>query len=96
MIAARQLRQRISAIPLNTQWQHLKLPILDWAAEIRWRSLRSTRAKSFWIWVPGLGFDCFLAAGAVGKTGRVIGVDMTHEMLIKARENAEKERIHKR
>jgi len=38
----------------------------------------------------GAGFDCFLAARAVGKTGRVIGVDMTHEMLTKARENAEK------
>jgi len=38
----------------------------------------------------GAGFDCFLAAGAVGSTGRVIGVDMTHEMLAKARENARK------
>jgi SAM-dependent methyltransferase len=38
----------------------------------------------------GAGFDCFLAARAVGKTGRVIGVDMTYEMLAKARENAEK------
>ena len=28
MIAARQLKQRISAIPLKMQWQHLKLPIL--------------------------------------------------------------------
>jgi SAM-dependent methyltransferase len=38
----------------------------------------------------GAGFDCFLAARAVGKTGRVIGVDMTHEMLAKARENSRK------
>ena len=38
----------------------------------------------------GAGFDCFLAAQQVGKTGRVIGVDMTHEMLKKARENAAK------
>ncbi len=38
----------------------------------------------------GAGFDCFLAARKVGKTGRVIGVDMTHEMLLKARENAKK------
>ena len=38
----------------------------------------------------GAGFDCFLAARAVGKTGRVIGVDMTQEMLTKARENAQK------
>src|SRR5262245_21599911 len=28
----------------------------------------------------GAGFDCFLAARAVGVTGKVIGVDMTHEM----------------
>ena len=38
----------------------------------------------------GAGFDCFLAALQVGQTGRVIGVDMTHEMLSKARENAAK------
>lgn len=36
----------------------------------------------------GAGFDCFLAARAVGPNGRVIGVDMTHEMLAKARANA--------
>jgi arsenite methyltransferase len=36
----------------------------------------------------GPGLDCFLAAGKVGEKGRVIGVDMTHEMLEKARENA--------
>ena len=38
----------------------------------------------------GAGFDAFLAAGRVGKTGRVIGVDMTPEMLEKARANAKK------
>jgi arsenite methyltransferase len=38
----------------------------------------------------GAGFDCFLAANAVGKTGKVIGVDMTPEMVEKARENASK------
>ena len=38
----------------------------------------------------GAGFDCFLAARQVGATGRVIGVDMTHEMLKKARDNAAK------
>jgi arsenite methyltransferase len=38
----------------------------------------------------GAGLDCFLAARAVGKSGKVIGVDMTHEMLGKARENAQK------
>ncbi len=38
----------------------------------------------------GGGFDCFLAAKAVGKTGRIIGVDMTPQMVSKARENAAK------
>jgi SAM-dependent methyltransferase len=37
----------------------------------------------------GAGFDCFLAANRVGKNGRVIGVDMTPEMIAKAKENAE-------
>jgi len=36
----------------------------------------------------GAGFDCLLAARKVGASGQVIGVDMTHEMLTKARENA--------
>jgi arsenite methyltransferase len=36
----------------------------------------------------GAGFDCFLAANKVGASGRVIGVDMTAEMLERARENA--------
>lgn len=38
----------------------------------------------------GAGFDCFLAANRVGKRGKVIGVDMTPEMIQKARENAGK------
>ena len=38
----------------------------------------------------GAGFDCFLAANKVGKNGLVIGVDMTPEMIEKARENARK------
>ena len=38
----------------------------------------------------GAGFDCFLAANRVGERGRVIGVDMTPEMLEKARENVRK------
>jgi SAM-dependent methyltransferase len=38
----------------------------------------------------GAGFDCFLAARAVGPSGMVIGVDMTDEMLAKARDNAGK------
>ena len=36
----------------------------------------------------GAGFDCFLAANKVGKNGTVIGVDMTPEMIEKARNNA--------
>jgi len=38
----------------------------------------------------GGGFDCFLAAKRVGRTGRVIGVDMTPEMVSKARSNRER------
>ncbi len=38
----------------------------------------------------GAGFDCFLAARQVGESGHVIGVDMTPEMITKARENASK------
>jgi len=38
----------------------------------------------------GGGIDCFLAAKAVGQSGRVIGVDMTPEMIERARENARK------
>ncbi len=36
----------------------------------------------------GAGIDCFLAARKVGPQGKVIGVDMTPEMLAKARKNA--------
>lgn len=38
----------------------------------------------------GGGFDCFLAARAVGDKGLVIGVDMTPEMISKSRRSAEK------
>ena len=38
----------------------------------------------------GAGFDAFLAAQRIGKSGRVIGVDMTEEMLERARANAQK------
>jgi len=38
----------------------------------------------------GGGLDCFLAAKKVGESGRVIGVDMTPEMLEKARANAKR------
>jgi ubiquinone/menaquinone biosynthesis C-methylase UbiE len=38
----------------------------------------------------GGGLDCFLAANEVGEKGKVIGVDMTPEMIDRARENARK------
>lgn len=38
----------------------------------------------------GGGFDCFLAAQEVGQAGHVIGIDMTPDMLSKARKNATK------
>jgi len=38
----------------------------------------------------GAGFDVFLAANQVGKTGKVIGVDMTPKMISKARKNTER------
>ncbi|MBY0434679.1 MAG: arsenite methyltransferase [Cyclobacteriaceae bacterium] len=38
----------------------------------------------------GAGFDCFLASRETGETGKVIGVDITPEMVAQARKNAEK------
>lgn len=38
----------------------------------------------------GAGFDCFLAAKKVGPKGKVIGIDMTAEMVEKAKENTRK------
>jgi len=38
----------------------------------------------------GAGLDCFLAVNKVGEKGKIIGVDMTPEMIEKARENARK------
>src|SRR5512133_1260284 len=37
----------------------------------------------------GAGNDCFIARSVVGETGRVIGIDMTDAMILKARKNAE-------
>ena len=42
----------------------------------------------------GGGFDCFLAARQVGDSGKVIGVDMTPDMVSKARINAKKVGTH--
>src|SRR5262249_61038793 len=39
----------------------------------------------------GGGLDVFLAARKVGPTGKAIGIDMTPEMLARARENAERQ-----
>jgi arsenite methyltransferase len=41
----------------------------------------------------GAGFDCFLAAQRVGSNGKVIGIDMTPEMLEKARQNTVRDDI---
>ena len=38
----------------------------------------------------GGGIDCFIAAGRIGSKGKVIGIDMTDEMLEKARESSKK------
>ena len=38
----------------------------------------------------GAGIDCFLASNLVGETGRIIGVDMTADMIDRARDNAKK------
>jgi arsenite methyltransferase len=40
----------------------------------------------------GAGLDCFLAANKVGKTGKVIGVDMTPDMVERSREIAHKDK----
>lgn len=41
----------------------------------------------------GAGFDCFIAASKVGPSGKVIGVDMTPEMIKKAKDNAKKNKV---
>lgn len=41
----------------------------------------------------GAGFDCFIASNRVGPSGKVIGVDMTPEMVSRARDNAIKNKI---
>ena len=44
----------------------------------------------------GAGFDSFIAAGQVGATGQVVGVDMTPEMLDKSRATADGARLRSR
>ena len=67
-----------------------RAPISALAAATRRRLPRCKPGETVIDLGSGAGFDCFLAAGQVGETGHVIGVDMTHEMLKKARENAAK------
>jgi SAM-dependent methyltransferase len=53
-------------------------------------SLRPLRPRERVVDVgSGAGFDSFIAAGQVGPDGRVVGVDMTAEMLAKARVSAQ-------
>lgn len=54
-------------------------------------SLRPMRAGEVVVDIgSGAGFDSFVAAALVGPTGRVTGVDMTPQMLVKSRANAER------
>lgn len=41
----------------------------------------------------GAGFDCFIAAEQVGRSGHVIGIDMLQEMLAKSRESVKRMRL---
>jgi arsenite methyltransferase len=41
----------------------------------------------------GAGFDCFIAAEQVGRSGHVIGIDMLPEMLAKSRDSAKRMRL---
>lgn len=66
----------------------LKEPIWGWGVAILRRLLPCSPVKLFSTLASGAGSDCFLAARQVGESGRVIGVDMTPEMLAKARNNA--------
>ncbi len=50
--------------------------------------LHLTRGQTVLDLGSGAGIDCFLAAKKVGARGKVVGVDMTPEMVAKARENA--------
>ena len=45
--------------------------------------------KQSWTWAPAPGIDVFLAAKKVGEQGRVIGVDMTEDMVARGRQLAQ-------
>ena len=58
-------------------------------------SLRALKAGEHIVDVgSGAGFDCFIAAGQVGAEGHVVGVDMTEEMLSRARAAAAEMPLH--
>ena len=59
-----------------------------WAAEIPRRWHRSGRARSCWTSAAAAGSTPFFAAGRVGSTGRVIGIDMTPAMIARAQRSA--------
>ena len=65
-----------------------KALILVWAAGIPLPLHRSRKGETVLDLGSGGGFDAFLAAKKVGPTGRVIGVDMTPEMIERATANA--------
>ena len=62
-----------------------------WLGCVNPRAIASLKAGEVVVDLgAGGGFDCFLAAHEVGDTGHVIGIDMTPDMLSKARNNATK------
>lgn len=66
------------------------VPTWGWDAVIRRLSRHFNPERLCLTWGSGGGFDAFLAAKKVGISGRVIGVDMTPEMISRARLNADK------
>ena len=84
------------SIRLKMQRQHLKLLILGLGCgkSVRIASLKEGQVVLVsWF---GAASIVFLPLGAVGKTGRVNGVDMTHEMLKQSTRKRAKEQIYKR
>lgn len=51
---------------------------------------RLSQARLFWTSAQAAGLDCFFAAKKVGEAGKVIGVDMTPEMIERARSSAKR------
>ncbi len=79
-----------SAIPTKMCPQFQKGKIWGWVCGNP-QAIASLRAGETVLDLgSGGGFDCFLAAKAVGESGYVVGVDMTPEMISKSRKNADK------